>query len=177
MTHYYAGIGSRKTPENVLRDMSLLGRSLASSDHNIVLRSGAAGGADMAFEAGCHQSKGGKQIFLPWSGFNGRSTLEEGVMVLADEFVAQAEDIASKAHPAWHRCSQGARRMHTRNVAQVLGPDLKTPSSFVICWTPNGDSSGGTGQAIRIAQAHSIPVFDMGSMELADVISSIRSIL
>ena len=33
----------------------------------------------------------------------------------------QAEEIASRIHPAWHKCGKGARKMHTRNVFQVLG--------------------------------------------------------
>jgi len=31
-----------------------------------------------------------------------------------------------------------------------------------LCWTKNGKSSGGTGQAIRIANDYKIPVFDAG---------------
>ncbi|NMA16004.1 MAG: hypothetical protein GX935_02005, partial [Erysipelotrichia bacterium] len=33
---------------------------------------------------------------------------------------------------------------------------------FIICWTKNGSGSGGTGQAIRIAKAYDIPIFDAG---------------
>jgi len=49
-----------------------------------------------------------------------------------------------------------------------MGVDLKTPVSFVLCWTPDGaetttdpDHTGGTGQAIRIANANAIPVFNL----------------
>ena len=45
-----------------------------------------------------------------------------------------------------------------RNVFQVLGADLKTPTEFIICWT---DKYGGTQQALRIAKSFSIPVFNL----------------
>ena len=53
--------------------------------------------------------------------------------------------------------------MHIRNVAQVLGNDLKDHSRFVVCWTKGGLGQGGTGQAIRIARKFCVPVFDLGS--------------
>lgn len=49
-----------------------------------------------------------------------------------------------------------------RNTCQVLGLNLDSPVKAVICYTPGGSGSGGTGQAIRIAQAYKIPVIDMG---------------
>lgn len=53
-------------------------------------------------------------------------------------------------------------KLQARNSYQILGLDLNTPSNFVICWTKNGKGSGGTGQAIRIARAYNIPIFDAG---------------
>lgn len=55
-----------------------------------------------------------------------------------------------------------------RNTYQVLGPDLKTHSEFVLCWTPSGRGEGGTGQAIRIARAYHIPVYDLGTPQGVD---------
>jgi hypothetical protein len=52
-----------------------------------------------------------------------------------------------------------------RNAMQVLGPDLKTPSKFVICWTLEGKEIGGTSQAIRIAKDFSIPIYNLGKEE------------
>jgi len=48
---YYAGIGSRSTPDNVLGIMEKLGIVLAKK--GFILRSGGADGADKAFEKGC----------------------------------------------------------------------------------------------------------------------------
>ena len=45
---YYTGIGSRETPKDIMQLMSKLAYKLASEGY--ILRSGAAQGADTAFE-------------------------------------------------------------------------------------------------------------------------------
>jgi hypothetical protein len=42
---------------------------------------------------------------------------------------------------------------------------------MVICWTSRGLGGGGTGQAIRIAKAHKIPVFDLGKPDIEQPLS------
>lgn len=159
---YYAGIGSRETPEHILQRMKTIGAVLAR--HKAILRSGGASGADTAFEQGCDHNLGFKQIFIPWTGFNGR---KNGIVpfIGEPELEKQAMDIAERFHPAWHHCPRGARLLHTRNVAQILGPDLNTLTKFVVCWTKNGTGGGGTGQALRIAHYYEIPIFDLGKGE------------
>src|SRR5690554_3232284 len=147
----YAGIGSRKTPVDILDLMNQIASEL--SDDNWTLRSGGADGADSAFEAGASK----KQIFLPWSGFNIRE--EEGDLVLDN---LQAWNVVSKHfHPAPEKCTQGAQRLHGRNAFIILGHELSEPVDMVICWTPKGEVTGGTGLALRIAQAAEIPVFNL----------------
>lgn len=155
----YAGIGSRETPPEVLAKMEALASDLAGQ--GFVLRSGAAAGADAAFELGCDRARGAKDIWLPWRGFNGH---ESG------SFPGEAHfESAAVLHPAWVRLSRGARALHARNVGQVLGADLQTPVEFVLCWTPDGCESrekrsartGGTGTAIALADERGIAVFNM----------------
>lgn len=117
------------------------------------LRSGGADGADIAFENGVTYNK---QIFLPWNGFNGRQ--ENGMTYIIPE---ENLEYVKKYHPAAHRLKPGALKLMSRNTNQVLGPDFKTPSEFVLCWTKDGKSSGGTGQALRIAKDHNIPIFNL----------------
>ena len=62
--------------------------------------------------------------------------------------------------------SHAAQRLHARNCFQILGAKLDTPVSDVVCWTPNGSGSGGTGQAIRLAEMMNIPVWDLGNPEV-----------
>lgn len=147
---YYAGIGSRETPEEFCTLFSNIAKYL--SGRGFVLRSGGAQGADSAFERGCI---GDKEIYLPWSGFEGNKSN----LIVKDKL---AFELAEKFHPYWDNMSQGAQRLHARNIHQVLGKDLDTPADFVVCWTKDGKGSGGTGQAIRIAKAYKVPIFDLG---------------
>ena len=155
----YAGIGSRETPNVALGLMVDIAKRLA--DRGYTLRSGGAQGADTAFERGCDLRRGNKQIFLPWNGFNHRlvSGTPKGVFCTIPN---EAFDMAAQFHPAWERCSEAAMKMHARNCMQVLGANRADPVDFVICWTPGGRASGGTGQALRIAKSHGITIMDLG---------------
>jgi hypothetical protein len=155
----YAGIGSRKTPPNVLKQMERLASRLCS--RGWTLRSGGAPGADAAFERGAFRIRVSRtELFLPWPGFHGRRV---GHVCPSVEAYALAE----RYHPNWQRLSGEARALVARNGHQVLGADLASPVGFVLCWTPDGATetttraTGGTGQAIRIAVAHGIPVWNL----------------
>lgn len=158
--YIFAGIGSRKTPENVLNVFTDLATSLASI--GIVLRSGGADGADKAFETGCDKMLGPKEIYLPWKNFNG-STSNLYLDNLPNS--KQAEDIAKIFHTHLYNCSDAVKKLMTRNTFQVLGPDLneETYSDFIICYTEKGLAGGETGQALRIAADKNIAIFDAGS--------------
>lgn len=128
-----------------------------------ILRSGAAKGADKSFECGCDSVNGKKEIYLPWNGFEGSNSN----LVVSN---IKAFEISEKFHPYWHNLKQGARKLQARNSHQVLGKDLETPAQFVICWTKNGKGTGGTGQALRIANCYDIPVLDTGKWDDIDEI-------
>lgn len=169
---YYAGIGSRETPNEILSVFENIGSYLANKGY--ILRSGHAQGADQAFECGCNKVNGKKEIYLPWYKFEGSKS---NLIVQQGE----AYEIAEKYHPYWYNLKDGARKLQARNSHQVLGKDLDTPSKFIICWTKGGKGSGGTGQALRIAKAYNIPIFDAGGykdllvfgLELKEFISTI----
>ena len=157
---YYAGIGSRETPIHVLNTMTKLGKFMAELD--FVLRSGAAPGADSAFEDGCDLGSGKKEIFLPWAGFQNHSSTFIGV-------TNEARSLAATIHPRFHSLITNKQNLIARNMHQILGADLQTPVSFVLCWTPDGcenhheysQKTGGTGSAIACASKHDIPVFNL----------------
>lgn len=151
--YYYAGIGSRETPKEVLQCFGDIARYLAKN--NFILRSGGANGADHWFEKGCDLKNGEKEIYLPWSRFNGSNSN----LVLND---LKAYEIAKKFYPYWNNLKDGTKKLQARNSYQVLGYDLNTPSDFIICYTKNGKGQGGTGQAIRIAKYYNIKIFDCG---------------
>lgn len=144
---YYTGVGSRKTPKKILDLMTEIALTLNSKGY--CLRSGGAKGADEAFESGAGSRK---QIFY------------------ASSATPEAMKIAARFHPAWERCGEYVRKLHGRNSFQVLGVNLDNPSSFLVCWTPDGAIShsertmrtGGTGTAISIAEDANVPVFNLG---------------
>ncbi|WP_298705568.1 hypothetical protein [uncultured Variovorax sp.] len=160
----YTGIGSRSTPSLVLEQMRELAAELAGLGY--LLRSGAADGADMAFEQGCDAAGGRKAIFLPWPGFQGRHPDGHSCTYLPGR---EAFELAATLHPAWSNLSRGPRALHARNSLQILGLDLATPSAFVLCWTADcaqtaketSSKTGGTGTAIRLASLRDVPVFNL----------------
>ncbi len=153
----YTGIGSRETPSFILEQMRGLATIMALNDWT--LRSGFADGADNAFAKGADQVDGKMEIYIPWKGFN---NAPNHPAIIVPKFTKELMDIAKHFHPNWNACSEGAKKLHARNVPQVIGLDLNLGSDLVICWTPNGKGGGGTGQAIRIANHLGIPVFDWG---------------
>ena len=113
---------------------------------------------------------GKKEIYLPYRYFRRHpSDLYE--------MTKEARAIAREHHPNWGILSNTGWDFMTRNVYQVLGYDLKTPSLFIVCWTPGGKVVGGTGQALRIAKTYKIPVLNFGNMsddEIADQIFALE---
>jgi len=157
----YTGIGSQKTPPDMCMLMTDIAKQLAK---RWFLRSGYADGADKAFGKGAYQVNAPQVHYLPWAGFNHApkdNHIFKPLDKLPSHLVLQATEMAAQLHPNWAACGQGARKMHTRNMFQVLGDDLNTPTDMVVCWTPKGSGSGGTGQAMRLAKKLDIPVFDL----------------
>jgi hypothetical protein len=154
---YYAGIGSRCTPENILTIMMKVARKLEILGY--ILRSGGAQGADKAFESGV-VNPCNKEIYL------------------ASQYVSpDAINLAKQFHPAWNRISsEYVKKLHGRNAYQILGKDLNTPSAFVVCWTQDGCKTheargfltGGTGTAISIAHSRGITIFNLANPEDMD---------
>lgn len=66
-------------------------------------------------------------------------------------------------HPTWFRCGAAARAWHARRA------NAMQESEFVVVWTPKGEetpdetslSTGGIGQAIRLAAKRGIPLFNL----------------
>ena len=154
----YAGIGSRGTPARVLADMTKMAAWLARNGWH--LASGGAAGADTAFASGV--PAGRRTLFLPWPGYNGCRGPD--CRVLTPSQLSACMEIAAGLHPAWRRCSSGARKMHARNAAILLSASLDRPVHAVVAWTAGGRVEGGTGMGIRIAQARGIPVLNLGSL-------------
>lgn len=156
----YAGIGARETPPEILKAMRSIGKYLAIS--GAMLRSGGARGADSAFEEGADIAKGFKQIYLPYQRFNNN---ESDFYTVTKE----ARLLAKKYHPAWEHLGSRGRDFMGRNAYQVLGLTLDRPADFIVCYTFRGHITGGTGQALRMAEDYKIPVCNLGNKNLTEV--------
>lgn len=156
--HYYAGIGARKTPEEVLVTFKEIGRLLAEKGY--VLRSGAADGADSAFEEGCAAANGLREIYLPWPNFNGSNSAYTSP---SNEAMSLAEHHwRIYGWRTWEDIPDSHKKLLARDVHQALGQNLKSPSDFVVCYTNGGKLVGGTAMAIHIANDRGIRVFNAG---------------
>jgi hypothetical protein len=168
----YAGVGSRRTPPHVFDFMVETARILAA--RGWWARSGGAAGADTAIQNGALLWTPARfELYLPWAGYRHHQVAR------LDSPTEEAFEHAAKYHPAWERLEPEARALHARNSHIVCGPNLRAPVKFVLCWTPDGSldgrgpDCGGTGQALRVAAAYGIPVFNLARDEDMDRVGAL----
>ena len=169
----YAGIGSRKTPPEILEAMTGLARELERAGWH--LHSGGADGADTAFENGT--TSAGRTVYLPWKGYNDRTG--QDCMTLTNSEQSHSQGVVSKYHGAWQRCSRGARALHGRNHAIIHGlghaaADRRVDA--VICWTPGGAAQGGTATGMKMARTAGIPILNLARVSAADALETMHAI-
>lgn len=147
---FYAGIGTRNNykalPTKIAKQITHITQQL--EDAGLILRSGNAVGSDQAFESSLKDSNNA-DIYYASDISNGMYDSEN------------AKALAEQIHPnptALKRNKTGFELM-ARNSFQVLGTDLNTPVDFIVCYAPN--ESGGTAQALRIAEKLNIPIFNL----------------
>jgi len=102
-----------------------------------------------------------------YAGVGSRRTLERGARAAGGRWPgfsgykngrlehpsAEAVRVAASLHPV--------RKLIARNGHQVLGAGMDDPVVMVVCWTPDGAETGGTGQAIRPASRLGVPVVNL----------------
>ena len=163
----YAGVGSRRAPREVLGALEDAAAGLAR--RGWTLRTGLSPGADQAFFRGALTGGGRVELYLPRPGFQaGARVAARGhpVRVLPAPTGA-ALALAACVHPAWEELSTATRALRARDVHEVLGSELSSPVGLLVCWTPDGSldgegpGAGGTGQALRVAAAHGVPVLNV----------------
>lgn len=149
----YAGIGSRQTPEHIMTLMTEFAEW--ANENSWICSTGGAKGADTAFINGA-----GTQLhnWLPFANYNGYKSNMPSVK-------QKALEMAKKFHPNPDAIRGNTWLMHARNCNIVLGEHLIEPVKFIVCWTPNGEMSGGTGQALRLAKHYNIFVLNLGDPE------------
>ena len=124
------------------------------AENGWLLRSGAAVGADSAFEKGCDMVGGAKEIFLPKKGHNGN----QSPFYHAPELAFQ---ILDDLFPSARGRAPYIRDLLARNMQQVFGPELDDPVDLVICWMPTVVPKGGTRYAVIAAEKFDIPTINL----------------
>ena len=184
----YAGIGTRKLPPDVAKELEGVARELQGKGYT--LRSGGADGADVAFERGAGSAK---EIYLPNTDYVNKSTgeyfqkerAEAGLrdesrdIVLVDNWPKggrryvnggvheKTVAIAREIHPSPEMLIKrpGVEKLMARNTLQVFGEDLSKPVDFVLFYAEEGDNplrpNGGTGQAVEMARRKGVPTINM----------------
>jgi hypothetical protein len=150
----YAGIGSRRTPPDILDLMRRVGAVLAASDW--VLRTGLAGGADQAFYRGA-SAHGALELYLPWPAFEEKARVSGG----AEQFVLSqpteaAHELTARFHPAWSRLSR--RRAFAARAKRSSGarPRPGEPGALRVVLDPGWQSrrAGPQGRRDRPGATH-----------------------
>lgn len=181
---YYTGIGSRKeTPNDVLGIMEDAAYRLARVGG--ILRSGKAEGADSAFQKGVqryvkdYRSANIAEIYTPWDKFitPGLSSdwdisLNHIDLVLPDQ-ISYRDELVKEIHPAaeWLKENRmGSYAMHSRNVHQIMGMNLREPrlSKFVLYFAPEskkGTPKGGTATAVKLAQKFGVRCLNLDNID------------
>jgi hypothetical protein len=148
-TMTYAGIGSRQTPPEVLKQMTNVAKELESKGYTLntgVTFGGNKEGADKAFDDGTTK----KNLFSPEN---------QGAR-------AKEQAIAKEIHPNPNALTAGALKLMARNTNQVFGDNLNTPVDFVLFYakeTKGIRPEGGTGQAVEMARLKGIPTINLAN--------------
>lgn len=168
-----AGIGSREAPDDQILKMREIGRIGAT--RGWLYRSGDAIGSDAAFRDGFFSApEGHKGGFVGYLANEGKRDpgpgskflpLEPWTYAVGGRFHDQPERVGLTRAGARTKIGQkgdASAALISRNTFQLLGDDGRSVTDAVICYTEGGSGSGGTGQAIRIANYLGIPVIDLG---------------
>ncbi|WNL63286.1 hypothetical protein [Citrobacter phage Tr1] len=180
---FYTGVGSRDITDEEWDTMVAIAKWLAKW---YILRSGKASGSDSAFEYGVSISeyKDNKEIYIPWPKFEGNEISGEVIPLSRPDSVNYALTLqyAKEIHPAFERLSQGAKKLHQRNVHQVLGRDLENPnpSKFLLACSDedkHGDVKGGTRTAWMLAKKFGTPCFNIRGKTKREIFEFLKPIM
>jgi hypothetical protein len=155
LTMTYAGIGSRQTPSEVLKQMTEMAKQLESKGYTLntgITFRGKEEGADKAFSDGTTK----KNLFSPE---------KQGAR-------AKEQTIAKEMHPNPGALSGGGLKLMARNTNQVFGDNLDKPVDFVLFYAKETSNplrpEGGTGQAVEMARRKGIPTINMADINWRD---------
>lgn len=168
MSKTYTGIGSRDIAKEEFDLLFSIAEKLAATSWK--LRSGGAGGADTAFEVGCAKNEGQAEIFIPWARFGTKIENANSKRYIPNEDKFQDARkllLTEEIIPWFDNMKQGAKKLHARNVYQVLGTDNTKSDLLVYCADDdkNGVPKGGTRTAVLLARLFDIPTYNIRDEE------------
>ncbi len=177
---HYTGIGSRNTPVWCRFAMEDIASALALKGY--ILRSGAAQGADSAFEIGCDRSCGSGEIYIPWKSFGcSEPTIFKDYITLSSKEFQKARRAFIKYNiiPHFDSMKSAIQKLHARNYYQVLGKQGK--KSLVCIYYANvdwctGEPEGGTRSAVMLSKLLKIPCYNLQDQKDFDKVASIVKI-
>lgn len=174
-TEYATLVGSRDVPAN---EWGFVVRRFIEVCEHFVPRSGHAFGTDTLAEMAATRKYSFKdervEIYLPYNGFN-KAFTTTGVWYRVPSMFDNYDEslpILESVMPWVGNLNEFALNAHRRNVYQVHGQDLKTPSKVMVIWAPWANArkdkvKGGTATAFALAKAAGIPVFNLFDLEAA----------
>jgi len=157
-------VGSRRIDEKNYLRLADIAFQLASRGAQIV--TGTAAGADSAaVEGALRANQKPPEI---WGPFNGHDTRTKKPILTCTDLHLQ---IVAACHPRAFLLDGTPKRLHARNIGQVLGPSCQQRSHVLICFTPDGCQSdltrttdtGGTGTAISLAYWAGVPICNIAA--------------
>lgn len=162
MKKIYSGVGSREISDEAKKICFEVGKQMALAGWT--LRSGAAEGADTAFEQGALSVGGKCEIYLPWKGY---SNHPYGTYDIPKEAFA----IAGGHHNYYDRVSQGVQKLLARNVQILLGKNLDKPSELVLAWW--NEESRGTRHTLSVAATYEIKSYNLADVSVLDLMRAL----
>ena len=164
-SNFYAGIGSRNIPkgergEAIGSAITSLATELANEGY--ILRSGGAEGSDTLFQNGAGSQA---DIYRPWENKDSPFVAAGRVQYVDqfdDDLLEPARLSVERLHPGAKKLGQFAFKLHQRNYFQICGMPTEPDVGFVACYMPD---SGGTTQAVRIAEQRGIRVFNLAEYD------------
>lgn len=152
----YAATGNKEMPESFKPQIQRIGRNLEKA--GFILRTGGMEGLEDVIE----KSTTKLEVHLPFKDFDGK----QSKFTFTSDFV---KGIAKMFHTSFDTLKPVVQTFLAKNVRLVLGKDGKSPALFLIVWTEDGAETtaektfktGNSGNAIAIANAIKIPVFNL----------------
>lgn len=157
----YAGTGDRMTPVEVQEKMKSLAQYLDSLGYTY--RGNGSKVPGDSFELGSNR----KELYLPWNKFNDKTS---DFNKKNAKFSQDVYDLSAKFFPKLSTLKDSVQKIISTDAFILLGENLRDPVKFLVLWTPDGcevekninfKTTGFMAQAIKIACASKIPIFNL----------------